>query len=259
MCGHCWAVLTAQAVATIRAMPRGTGPAVEPNVAGGMSIEDLITRAADVKGELIAFAQRPRFARQLTTLLEDAADPHGELDEVTGVATIDRFALQHRLADGRTVVERFVAERRPRLSGDEQAMVLGWRDVVEGVFEVRGFDGDAVQLHNLLDDVVYRVYSNMGRTALAELRKGMFVVGRIVPVHPAADAWLVSGHFGAFPKSARRQIAETALSQITAHPELLRRNPVLLQRHKKSYVGGEPVPSISIIGTRLAELLRTVR
>lgn len=210
-------------------MTKRSAVAIDSVSAGDIPIVDLIDRAGDLKGELVAFAQRPRFARQLGDLL-DAAHQQGQLDESSAVRTIDHFALQHRLVDGRTVVERFVAERRPRLSGDEREMVLGWRDVVEGCFEVRGFDGDAVELHNLVDDVVYRVFSNMGRAALARLRKGMFLVGRIVPVHPATDAWLISGHFGLFPKSARRRIAPIAASQITEHPELLRRNPALMQR-----------------------------
>ncbi|EQD86129.1 hypothetical protein [Saccharopolyspora erythraea] len=49
---------------------------------------------------------------------------------------------------------------------------------------VRRFDGDAVVLHNLVDDVVYSVYSNMGRKALTKLRAGMFLVGRIVRCTP---------------------------------------------------------------------------
>src|SRR5712691_1511035 len=207
-----------------------TTAAVNPASAGGISIGDLVARAGDLKGELLAFARSPRFARRLGALLVDAADHHGYLDEGTAVFVIDHFALQYRLPDGRTVVERFVAQRRPRLCGDERQMMLGWRDVVEGCFEVRRFDGEAVELHNLLDDVVYRVYSNMGGRAFTKLRTGMFVMGRLVAVHPATDAWLVSGHFAAFPKSGRRQIAQIALEQLTAHPELLRRNPALLRR-----------------------------
>ncbi len=205
-------------------------PAVDPTSAGDSSLDDLITRAAELKGELVTFAQSSRFAGRLTRLLRDAVDRHGYLDEGTAVLTIDHFALQHRLPDGRAVVERFVAQRRPQLSDDEREMVLGWRDVVEGCFEVRQNAGDTVELHNLLDDLVYRVYSNMGREALARLRPGMFAICRIVPVHPATDAWLISGTIAAFPKSARRQIAQTALQQITAHPQLLRRNPALLRR-----------------------------
>lgn len=206
-----------------------TSSAVGATSVDDVSVEDLIARAGDLKGELVAFAQSPRFARRLDALLFDAADDEGYLDEGRAVLAIDHFALQYRLSDGRTVVERFVAQRRPPLSDDERAMVLGWREVVEGCFEVDRCDGDAVELHNLLDDVVYRVYSNLGRGAFTTLRKGMFVVCRIVPVHPATDAWLVSGHLTVFPKSARGQIAQVAAQNLTAHPELLQRNPAMLQ------------------------------
>jgi hypothetical protein len=195
-----------------------------------LSIDDLIELASDLKGELLAFAESPRFARRLDAVLIEAADRHGYVDEARAVLAMDHFALQHRLSDGHTVLEKFVERRRPRLTDDEREMLLGWQDVVEGCFEVRPFDGDAVLLHNLLDDVVYRVFSNMGRAAFAKLRKGMFVVGRIVPLHPATDAWLVTGHLTAFPKSARRQIAIAAMKRLTGHPELLRRNPAMLQR-----------------------------
>lgn len=146
-------------------------------------------RAGDLKGELLAFSRAPRFARRLKPLLVAAADGDGVLDEATAVAIFDHFALQHRLDDGRTVAERFVAQRRPPLADAEREMVLGWRDVVESCFEVRGFDGDAVELHNLIDDLVYPVYSNMGRNALSMLRTRMFVIGRIVPLHPTTEAW----------------------------------------------------------------------
>jgi hypothetical protein len=193
-------------------------------------IEDLIERAADLKGELVAFAQSPRFRKWLDVLLRDAADDLGYLDEGRAVHAIDRFALQHRLPDGRTVVERFVAQRRPPLSDDERELVLGWGDVVEGCFEVRGGDGEAVELHNLLDDLVYRVYSNMGRAALAPLRPGTFAVCRIVPLRQATDDWLISGHVSVYAASARRTLAKVAVEHITANPALLRRNPALFER-----------------------------
>ena len=98
-------------------------------------------------------------------------------------------------------------QRRPPLTDGECEMLLGWRNVVEGSFEVCRFDQSAVVLHNLIDDLVYLVHSNLGRRAFTPLRKGMFVIGRIVPLHPATDAWLVSGHFAAFPKSVGRQVA----------------------------------------------------
>ena len=214
----------------VAAMAQRMAADLDHTSAHDQGIGHLVDRAGELKGELVAFAQSPRFARHLDVLLFAAADRCGELDEGTAIRTIDHFALQYRLSDGRTVVERFVAQRRPRLPEDEQRMLLGWREVVEGYFEVRGCDGDAVELHNLLDDLDYRVFSTMGRAAFAPLRRRMFVVCRIVQVRPDVEAWLVSGTIAAFPRSARRQIAQVAAEELTAHPEVLRRNPTLLGR-----------------------------
>ncbi|GGU54961.1 hypothetical protein GCM10010211_19560 [Streptomyces albospinus] len=193
-------------------------------------VERLVTRSGDLKSELVAFAQSPRFARRLDARLADAADRLGFLDETTAVQTIDHFALQHRLADGSTVVERFVAQRLPPLPEDERTMLLGWRDVVEGVFEVQRLDHGAAVLHNLLDDLAYRTHSNMGRRALRKLRKGMFAVARIVPIHPDTDDWLVSGGLTTYPSGDGTELAQIAAETLAANPQLLRRNPEMLQR-----------------------------
>jgi hypothetical protein len=96
-----------------------------------------------------------------------------EIDEGDAIGVIDRFALQYRLPDGQTVVDRFVASR-PDLEAADREMLLSWRDPVEGIFEIRGRDGDAIILLNLLDDLEYRTHSNMGRAAyrLLELASG---------------------------------------------------------------------------------------
>jgi hypothetical protein len=44
--------------------------------------------------------------------------------------------LEHRLGKGRTVVEQF-ADAHADLTEAEREMLLGWRDVVQGPFEVR--------------------------------------------------------------------------------------------------------------------------
>jgi hypothetical protein len=189
-----------------------------------------VARSGDLKSELVAFAQSPRLARRLDARLDEAADRLGFLDEATAVLTIDHFVLQYRLADGFTVVERFVAQRRPPLPEDERAMLLGWRDVIEGVFEVQGLDQGAAILHNLLDDLVYRVHSNMGRRALGKLRKGMVVAARIVPVHPGTDAWLVSGNLTTYPPGDGPELAQVAAQTLAVNPQLLHRNPEMLSR-----------------------------
>ena len=83
-----------------------------------------------------------------------------EFKEADAIGIIDRFALQYRMRDGRTVVDRFVASL-PDLDAADREMLLGWRDPVEGIFEVRG---QAWRYHplNLIDDLEYRTYLRHG-------------------------------------------------------------------------------------------------
>ena len=184
----------------------------------------LIERSADLKRDLVQFAQGPRFKRALTAALLEATDPEGELDEVEAIRVIDRFALQRRLPDGKTVVDRFVASR-PALTAADREMLLGWRDPVEGIFEILRKDGDAIILLNLVDDLEYRTYSNVGRAAFRPLPRGGFVHARLVPIRPVPGAWLVSGSMSSYPKSGAAQIAQVALQLATRQPELVFRNP----------------------------------
>jgi hypothetical protein len=63
-----------------------------------------------------------------------------EVKESDVINTIDRFALQYRLPDGKSVVDLFVASR-PDLDAADREMLLGWRDPVEGIFEIRSING----------------------------------------------------------------------------------------------------------------------
>ena len=193
------------------------------------SLAFLIERSAELKRDLVDFAEGPRFERSLTAALLEAAGPEGELDEAGAIRIIDRFVLQHRLPDGKTVVDRFVASR-PDLTKTDREMVLGWRDPVEGIFEVLRMDGDAVILLNLLDDLEYRTYSNMGRAAFRPLPRGGFVYARLVPIGLAPGAWLVSGSMSSYRKSGAAQIAQVALELATKQPELVFRNPEKIEQ-----------------------------
>jgi hypothetical protein len=212
------------------AFVQGAGTGAVASGGGALDIAALVARSGDLKGELVEFVMGSKFSKALTTRLRAAAEEYGYLDDGSATLVIDHFALQYRLPDGRTPVERFVAERRPRLPDEERAMLLGWSDVVQGSFEVRRLDGDAVVLHNLMDDLVYRVYSNMGREPFEGLDAGKFLVGRIVPVYPDVDAWLVSGNFTAYPAESAPEVAQTALQALTGSPELMRRNADKLRR-----------------------------
>jgi hypothetical protein len=185
---------------------------------------DLIDRARELKGELVEFGTSPRFRRELSGVIaRNYPDGVGTDDGVLTVV-IDYFLLQHRLPTGGTVVEAFLNTRRG-LSDDEREMLLGWRDVVEGIFEITGKDRDSLTLFNLLDELTYRARSNLGRDAFRPLKKGSFLLGRLVPL---GGDWMVSGHMSTFPGSARREILAIAAEQAMRRPAAVFRNPAKL-------------------------------
>ena len=189
---------------------------------GEQDLAVLIERSTELKRDLVDFACSPRLERSMAAaMLEAGLDGPEETDAIN---TIDRFALQYRLPDGKTVVDRFVASR-PDLDAADQEMLLSWRDLLEGIFEIRSKNGDAIILLNLLDDLEYRTYSNMGRTVFRRLPRGGFVHARLVPIRPVPGAWLVSGTMSSYPKSGGAQIARAAMEAAIRRPELVFRNP----------------------------------
>ncbi|WP_255306053.1 hypothetical protein [Streptomyces sp. Wb2n-11] len=197
--------------------------------AGELSLDDLIERSAELKGELVAFAQSARFDRWLTPLLLEASGPARRLDEGEAIRITDHFTLGYRLPDGSTVVDRFIAGRKDLTAADRE-MLLGWRDPVGGVFEIRRKDGDAVILLNLVDDLEYRTYSNVGRAAFRGVSKGGFLHTCLVPVHSVGGAWLVSGAMTSYPRSSAAEIAQAALQLATHDPGLVFRNPEKIEQ-----------------------------
>ena len=191
---------------------------------GEPSLASLIERGAELKRALVAFALSPRCERHLERFMREAAGLDQVLTEGEAIDVIDRFALQHRLPNGKTVLDQFLASWPDPTAADRE-MLRGWRDPVEGIFEIRRKDLDALVLLNLLDDLEYRAYSNMGPAAFRPLPRRGFVRARLVPIGPVCDAWLVSGSMSAYPQSDAAQIAEAALELATRLPELVYRNP----------------------------------
>ena len=92
---------------------------------GGERLAVLIERSTELKRDLVDFACSPRLERSLAAAMLEAGLE--AVDEADAISTIDRFALQYRLPDGKTVVDRFVASR-PDLEAADREMLLGWRD-----------------------------------------------------------------------------------------------------------------------------------
>ena len=74
---------------------------------GVKELARLIERSAELKRGLVDFACSPRLKRSLAAAMAEAGLM--EFEEADAIGVIDRFALQYRMRDGRTVVDRFVA------------------------------------------------------------------------------------------------------------------------------------------------------
>ena len=191
-----------------------------------IAIASSVDRSAELKRELLEFSWQPRFDRDRREVLRDHFPDQFVGDELEPIAALDYFLLQHELRSGKTVVERFVASR-PDLPEHERELLLGWRDVVEGIFEVQCRDGDALVTENLVDELTYRMHSNMGPSVFLPLKPGSFMIGRLVPV---GSEWLISGVFVCYPKSDRVAIHRLACEMTMRHPESAFRNPDKLAR-----------------------------
>lgn len=187
---------------------------------------DLIERTADLKGELVEFAIQPRFNRVHQQALDEQFGPDPILDEGELANYLDWFILQERLPDGRTPLEHFVAEH-PELPEEEQTMLLAWLDVVEGIFEVKKRDGEALVIVNIMDELTYRVRSNMGPDIFRQMPRGSFIEARVVPV---SDEWLISGMVGLLPDAPRDEVYLAASEIAMRFPEMVFRNPEKLAR-----------------------------
>lgn len=187
---------------------------------------DLVRRSGDLKRELVDFAQQRRFARAFRQVARGRFGLAAVGEEWEVANLLDAFMLQHRLPDGRTVVEQFVAEH-PELPEQEREMLLGWQDVVEGIFQVKRRQGGALVADNLVDGLTYRVRSNMGPAALATVRPGSFLIARLLPV---GDQWLLSGVASMLPAGSRVEAGQVAEELLARRPELVFRNPERLAR-----------------------------
>ena len=134
--------------------------------------------------------------------------------------------LEHRLRDGRTVLERYLDDHL-KLAENDRAVLHGWRDPVQGLFEVLERAGDTLVVLNLVDALIYRVRTNVGPQAVRQMKPKSFVYARIVPLD---DEWLLSGGQRLYPSRARAEVLKAAAQIAFSMPRLAFRNPETLRR-----------------------------
>lgn len=200
--------------------PDGTAALVGarmPEATGGAEVppeqHDLVEHCAGLKRQLVEFCLR-RFSREFEEAARESAD--GVVpDETESVNLIDRFILQQPLIDGRTVVEAFVSEH-PELADADCRILLGWREVVEGIFETRQLTSRAVVAANLVDGRTYQIRVIAGSAALTVLRPGCFMTARVVPL---GGDWIFTGAQRLYPSSEREAMLDLAAEQATGDPQ----------------------------------------
>lgn len=183
----------------------------------------MLARSGDLKAELVAFAMTSRYQKGVRRFLSRSSGD-GPLDEGIQINLIDKFILQESQRDGRSVVDHFI-EARPELTESERDLLLGWSDVVEGYFRVERTRGDHIKTVNLLDELSYDVYSNVGPNVFKPISDGMFLHMRVVPV---GDVWMTSGTIHMFEERDRSHVLAAASQLAAQAPELVFRNPELL-------------------------------
>jgi hypothetical protein len=116
---------------------------------------DQLQRAGQLKGELVSFALSERFDGALRELVWDSF-PDGIVDdESIFTSIIENFLFHHKLAGGERVVERFVTDHAD-LPERDKALLLGWRDNVQGMFEVgQPYGDDGVVAFNHVDELTH--------------------------------------------------------------------------------------------------------
>jgi hypothetical protein len=186
----------------------------------------LLDRAGELKRELVAFSQQPPYDQAFSEVLARHGDGSEVLDEHRLMMLWDYFVLEHRLRNGRTILEQFI-DAHAELSRQEREMLLGWRDVVQGPFEVQRRDGPALIVVNLVDDLTYRVRSNMGPSVFRQMPRRSFLITRLVPL---GEEWMLSGPTSVL-RPAERDIAyHLAFEMSLRTPEAVYRNPEKLAK-----------------------------
>jgi hypothetical protein len=222
-------------------------------------IDVLVARSGDLKRAVLDFSRHPRFDRVFRHEIRARFGRVGTGSEDELSNFFDWFIQEHRLHDGRTITEEF-ADSKTDLPAAEQEFLRGWRRVREGVFEVTGRDGDALLADNLIDELPYRIHTNVGPAIFDQMPTGSFLATRIVPV---STDWLISDSPAIFGIDQEADVLSLAARIATQRPDLVYVNTDKLPRggeiqhaQYQAFVEHFGTDEITIDSYRLIEIMR---
>ncbi|MEU7764130.1 hypothetical protein AB0B25_03260 [Nocardia sp. NPDC049190] len=222
-------------------------------------MDPLLERCGELKGQLVDFATSARFDVALRERIFDEF-PDGVVDdELTFGTVLDGFVHGHRLVSGTSLIESFV-DSWPDLSDRDRAIVLSWQDSVQGTFEIMEMAGDdGFVAFNHIDELTYRVRSNMGADGISGLSPGVIVVGRIVPV---SDFWVISGPLARFSADQADAVLASVPQMQASNPKAVFRNPDKLAQGRRmqaeqrdDFIAVHGTDTVVVPGSRVREVL----
>ncbi len=224
-----------------------------------VTVDPLLARCGELKEQLVEFATSDRFGDALRDRIFEEF-PNGVVnDELTFGLLLDGFVHGHRSVSGTPVIECFL-DSRPDLSDHDRAIVSGWFDDVQGTFEIIEMAGDdGFIAFNHIDELTYRVRSNMGADGVSELSPGEIVVGRIVAV---SDFWMISGPLARFADADADAVLAGVAQLQASHPEAAFRNPDKLAlarevqaEQRAEFISIHGSDTVVVPGSRVREVL----
>jgi len=167
--------------------------------------EDMLLRIGDIKAALINFSRGSDFKHAFNAAMQDQFGSTDRPDsEEEWIAFQDRFILEYELESGDTVVERFVDHHKEKMSEDVRQVVLGWRSVIEGLYEVREIGGSDILMRNLINEKEYHVFPTISMDEF-KVNVGDFLYARIVPVK---SFWIFSGNASIYPSDGSDHVKQ---------------------------------------------------
>ncbi|MGD9349706.1 MAG: hypothetical protein PVF71_08620 [Desulfobacterales bacterium] len=196
---------------------------------------ETLERIADIKGALISYSRRTEFKPDFEAArFRRYGNRERPEDENEWIGFQDWFVLECELESGETIIGRFVEQYNAVMSLDVRRLLLGWKNVIDGLFEIEAVDKNFFRLENLINERNYRVYAT-GSMEDPGLQPGDFLAARIVP---ALEFHVFSGAVSIFQtegnEQQRAEMYQTARDIQLKNPRLaFRDNPQKLQKSRK--------------------------
>ncbi|MDR7384664.1 hypothetical protein [Promicromonospora iranensis] len=228
-------------------------PDLAPDPLAGLPLRERLALATRLEARLVEHVLRPANAEAVRRQAEYVGsqvlthDPDADDDpELRGAMVLDGAVdmLVHSgpRGVGGSLVQRLLGAEPPAdavgsapaglvLTAAERALLEPWRDGgVLGYFMVTDLVDEHAMLHNLEDDLDYRVYTGCSEIRSAALAPGLPLSGRVLPV---GAAWIFADTPFVFPPSAMVDVVRGVVTLLSSTPCPAYRNPRTLARARE--------------------------